>query len=150
MALREKLTSDLLEATKKREAIRVSTLRFLLAAVQNREIEKKRVLEEGEVLEVVAAQVKSRQESIGEYEKAGRADLVAKEKAELEVLSAYAPSAMSESDLMNLIHQTVQEVGALSVRDVGKVMSVLMPRIRGRADGRRAQSLVRQVLESQR
>jgi hypothetical protein len=146
--LKQRFEQDLRSALKSRDAVRVSTLRLLIAAIRNKEIEKKKTFGDSEVLEVVSAQAKSRKESIAEFQKGGRADLVAKEEAELMVLETYLPQALSESELRTLVQGTLQSVGAKGPQDLGRVMAALMPQIKGRADGKQAQQLVQKLLQS--
>lgn len=133
---------------KKREAVRVSTLRLLISAVRNKEIERKKPSTDGDVLEAVQTEAKSRRESIEQYTNAGRKDLADKEDAELKVLLAYLPEPLSESQLRELVQSTLQTVGAKGPQDMGRVMSALMPRIKGRADGKQAQHIVQQLLSA--
>lgn len=146
MDFQARLTRDLQEALKNRESIRVSTLRLLISAIRNKEIERKKTCAEGDVLDVIGAEAKRRRESIAEYQKAGRPDLVSKEEAEWKVLQSYLPQPLSETELRDLIQGTLQSVGAKGPQDMGRVMSALMPQIRGRADGKQAQQLVQQLL----
>jgi uncharacterized protein len=146
--LKARLAGELQQAMKARENVRVSTLRMAISAIRNKEIERKKDLAEGEILEVIQAEAKSRRESIEQYKNAGRADLADKEDAELKVLLAYLPEPMSESQLRELVQKTLQTVGAKGPQDMGKVMSALMPQIKGRIDGKQAQQVVQQLLKS--
>ncbi len=142
------ISQELLVAMKSKDAVRVSTLRMLVSAIRYKEVEKKKDLVEGEVLDVIQSQAKSRKESIDEYMKAGRADLAAKEEAELNVLKVYLPQALTEAELKALVQSAIQTSGAKSPQDMGRVMSVIMPQIKGRADGKQAQTLVQHALSS--
>jgi uncharacterized protein YqeY len=133
--LKSRIQSDLKTALKAGQAEKVGTLRLLLSELRNKEIEKGRVLTEDETLAVVGAGVKSRQESIGHFQAAGRSELVAKETAEIEVLRAYLPAQLSADEISALVDEAVAETGAASPKEMGKVMAWLMPRVRGRADG---------------
>src|SRR5262245_54818306 len=132
MDFKTRLAGDLSKAMKERETTKVSTLRMLISAVRNKEIEKKKDLADSDVLDVIQAEAKRRKESIEQYRNANRADLADKEDAELKVLASYLPEAMSESQLRDLVQGALQEVGAKGPQDMGKVMSVLMPKIKGR------------------
>jgi uncharacterized protein YqeY len=147
MGLQEQLSQDLQSALKNRDMVRVSTLRLLISAVRNKEIERQKKNMDGDVLEVISAQAKSRRESILEFQKGGRADLAAKEESELKVLQAYLPEAMSEAELRSIVEKTIQSAGARGPQDMGRVMSALMPQIKGRADGRQAQQVVQELLK---
>ena len=146
MGLKEKLSEDLLSALKQREAVRVSTLRLLISAIRNKEISAKKTLADGDVLEIVQTEAKGRRESIELYRKGDRAELAEKEESELKVLLSYLPAPMPESELRELIQGTLQSVGAKGPQDMGRVMSALMPKIKGRVDGKQAQQLVQQLL----
>jgi uncharacterized protein len=142
----EQVSKELLDSMKNKDAVRTSTLRMLVSAIRYKEVEKKKALAEPEVLEVIQSEAKRRKESIEEYTKAGRADLASKEEAELNVLKVYLPQQMSEAELKKLIQSAVQSIGAKSPQDMGKVMSVIMPQIKGRADGKQAQQFVKDAL----
>jgi len=142
----DQISKELLAAMKAKDAVRTSTLRMLIAALRNKEIEKKKTLSEAEVADVIQAEAKRRKESIAEYQKANRADLASKEEAELNVLKVYLPQPLSDPELKTIIQAAVQSSGAKSPQDVGKVMSVIMPQIKGRADGKQAQKLVLEAL----
>lgn len=148
MDLKTRLTEELQSAMKQREAIKTSTLRLLISAIRNKEIEKKKTFADGDVLEVIASEAKSRKESIDQYTTAGRADLAAKEELEMKVLASYLPEPMSESQLKDLVKNTLQEVGAKGPQDMGRVMSALMPKVKGRGvDGKQVQQAVQQLLK---
>jgi uncharacterized protein YqeY len=142
----EDISKELLQAMKSKDGVRTSTLRMLIAALRNKEIEKKKALAEGDVLDAIQAEAKRRKESIDEYTKAGRADLASKEEAELNVLKVYLPQPLSEAELKVLVQSAVKSSGAKTPQDMGKVMSVIMPQIKGRADGKQAQKFVIEAL----
>lgn len=142
-SLRDRVQADLTAAMKARDAVRVGALRMLLTALVNREKELRRPLTDEEVREVAAREVKRRTESIEAFEAGGRADLVAKETAEREILAAYAPEPLTEAELGRLIEEAVAEVGASGPGDLGKVMGKVMAVARGRVDGAVVQRKVR-------
>lgn len=144
--LREQVQRDLTEAMKARDAVRVGALRMLLTSIVNREKELRRELTDDEVREVAAREVKRRTESIEAFERGARADLVAKETAEREILRVYAPEQLPEAELDRLIEEAVAEVGATGPGDLGKLMGRVMPKVRGRADGALVQRRVRERL----
>ncbi|MGH2792871.1 MAG: GatB/YqeY domain-containing protein [Actinomycetota bacterium] len=144
--LREKIANDMRDAMKAREAVRVATLRMLMAAVKNAEIEKRHELSDDEVLDVVGKEAKRRRESIEAFEKGGRDDLVAKESGELAVLEAYLPERLSDDELAALVDAAIAETGASSPKQMGDVMKALMPKLRGRADGGQVSALVKAKL----
>jgi uncharacterized protein len=142
----DQISKELLVSMKAKDAVRTSTLRMLVSAIRYKEVEKKKSLAEGEILEVIQAEAKRRKESIEEYTKASRADLASKEEAELNVLKIYLPAALPDSELKAIIQSAIATSGAKSPQDVGKVMSVVMPQIKGRADGKLAQQFVKEAL----
>jgi uncharacterized protein YqeY len=142
----EQVSKELLVAMKSKDPVRVSTLRMLVSAIRYKEVEKNKTLAEGDVLDVIQSEAKRRKESMAEYTKAGRADLASKEEAELNVLKVYLPQALSDAELKALVQSAIQSSGAKSPQDMGRVMSVVMPQIKGRADGKQAQTLVQQAL----
>lgn len=146
MALREKLTSQLQEALKARDALRLGTLRLLVAGLTNREIQTGKPLTDDQVMEVIGKEVKQRQESIREFDKAGRQDLSEKEQKELVILQAYLPAQLSAEELEKIIQQTAEECGAKGPQGMGLLMKHLMPKIKGRADGRMVQEKAKAVL----
>lgn len=142
-SLRDRIQADLTTAMKARDAVRVGALRMLITALVNREKELRRPLTDEEVREVAAREVKRRTESIEAFEAGGRADLVAKETAERDVLAAYAPEQLPEAELDRLIGEAIAEVGATGPGDLGKVMGRVMGVARGRVDGSVVQRKVR-------
>lgn len=147
MSLKERIDADYKTAMKVRDAVKVSVLRLLRSAIHNAEIDRQRALTDDEILGVIQSEIRKRRESIEAFQQGGRADLAEREQAELDILEAYLPQPLSRAELEALVRETIREVGALSVRDMGKVMAVLMPKVRGRADGREVNELVRQLLE---
>jgi len=144
--LKERIQGDLADAMRARAEIRKSALRMLIAAIKNAEIEARRPLDDDGVVGVIQKQVKQRRESIFEFEKGHRPDLVAKEQAEMEVLEAYLPAQASREDIEAAARRVVAETGASGPRDVGKVMPVLVKEFAGRADGRMINEVVRGLL----
>lgn len=146
MGLQEQVAKDLIEAMKAKDAVKTGVLRMLKSAFGVKEIERKKALTEGEALEVAQAEAKRRREAADEFKKANRTDLSQKEEAELAVLTTYLPAQLSAEDLQKLVDAAVQSVGAKGPQDMGRVMSALMPQIKGRADGKQAQQLVQKKL----
>ncbi len=136
MGFKEKVNQEMIRAAKEKAGLRLSTLRMLKSGLHNREIDLKRELNEAEFLQLLSSMVKQRRDSIEQFEKGGRSDLVEKEKAELKVIEEFLPSQLSEADLDAAIAEAIREVGATGIRDMGKVMKVLMPKVTGRADGK--------------
>lgn len=146
MSLSEQLQADMKTAMRDGDAHRRDTLRMALAAVQNAAKDKRDELTDEEALAVLTKQVKSRRESIKAYEDAGRDDLAARERAEIDVLAPYLPEQLSEDELRALVEEAIASTGASSPKDMGRVMGALMPGTKGRADGKLVSSLVNQAL----
>jgi uncharacterized protein len=147
MPLFETVSSDIAAAMKAKDAARLSALRMLKAAIMNKSVEKGRDLDEAESLQVVAALVKQRRDSIDQFAKAGRTDLVDKESGEIVVLERYLPPAMSAEDLDAAVSEAIAETGATSAKDLGRVMKAVMPKLAGKhADGRAVNEAVRRKL----
>ena len=147
MGLSDQMMADQKVAMRNHQEIRLSTIRMARAAIINEQIEKRRPLEEAEVLSVLVRQVKQRRESIEEFGKGNRPDLVAKEQAEMEVLLGYMPQQMTREEIEQAARAIVQEVGANGPNDFGKVMSKLAPELKGRADGKVISEVVRGLLQ---
>lgn len=143
MSLSEQIQKDMYAAMKNGEKDKTVTLRSALSKLKNKRIDKQDDLSEQEELQVIKTMVKQRYESIEMYEKGGRDDLVAKEKTELEILETFLPQMMGAEELGTLINAVIAETGATSMSDIGKIMPEVMKRSAGRADGKLAQSLVR-------
>ncbi len=136
------MDADLTAAQKSGDKVKVGVLRVLKSEIRYREIDLKHPLTDEETIAVLSSSVKKRKESIEEFKKGDRADLVSKEEAELALVQSYLPAELSESELSDIIKSTIAEVGAASNADLGKVMKSLMPKVRGRADGKKVNALV--------
>jgi uncharacterized protein YqeY len=147
MLLRDKVNADIAAAMKAKSAARLSALRMMKAAITNKGVEKGHDLDDAEVLQVLASLVKQRRDSIEQFSKAGRADLVAKETAEIAVLEEYLPPAASPEEIDAAVAAAIAETGAASPKDMGKVMKAVMPKLAGKhADGRTINDAVRRKL----
>ena len=146
MSLKAQLTSDLKDAMRQHDDRRRDVLRFTLAALQNAEIAAREELDEPAAMAVLAKEAKQRRDSIEEFRKADRQDLVTKEEAELAVLKPYLPEQLSREEIAQAAREAIQEAGASGPQEMGKVMAVLMPRLRGRADGRQVSEAVQELL----
>ena len=136
MNFREKMTEDMVQAAKHREKIRLSTLRLIKTALHNREIDLKREMNEAEFLQMLASMVKQRRDSIEQFGKGGRADLVAQEEEELRIIQEFMPRPLSDEEIEREIDLAIDEAGAAGPKDLGKVMKILMPKLAGKADGK--------------
>jgi uncharacterized protein YqeY len=148
MSLCEQFQADLKQAMKSGDKIRVSTLRLLTAAVKNRQIDKGAALDDAEALDIVRLATKQRHEAIAFACQYGREDVAQQEERELAILMSYLPEQLSTEDLIQRIDTVVRELGATSEKDLGRVMRVLMPSVKGRADGNTVNRLVRERLAS--
>jgi len=146
MELKAGLQEAAKAALKSRDTVKLSTLRLLLAAVHNEEIRLRKELGAEEIQKVIATLSKQRSEAIELYRKGGRDDLAQKEEAELEILQAYLPQPLTEQEVQTLIRESIAELGATGVQDLGKVMKQVMPKVSGRTDGKRVNELAKALL----
>ena len=146
MSLCEQFQIDLKQAMKSGDKVRLSTLRLLMAAIKNRQIDKGGVLDDAEALDVVRLATKQRREAIALARQYAREDIAQQEERELAILETYLPEQLNTEDLIQRIEAVIQELGATSDKDLGRVMRVLMPEVKGRADGNTVNRLVRERL----
>lgn len=164
MSLKEKIQEDLQESLKAKEELKTSVLRLLFAAISNKEsdkrtkiwkqkpdlsvkeLEKESQLTDEEISDVISSEAKKRREAMAGFEAGGRKDSVKKEKAELEILKIYLPEQLSAEDLKKLAKEAIDKTGAKEPKDMGKVMGVLMPQIKGRADGNLVSQIIKELL----
>lgn len=147
MSLSDDITRDMKEAMKAGDKERLATVRLLLSAVKNKAIDLRTdELADEEVHSVVATLIRQRQDSIEQYTKAGRTDLADKEAREIEVLKAYMPPQLSEDEIREIVKSVAAETGATSMKEMGAVMNGVMARVKGRADGRTVNAIVKEVL----
>ncbi|MGO4544394.1 GatB/YqeY domain-containing protein [Paenibacillus sp. 2TAB23] len=146
MNLSERLTDDMKQAMKNQDKFKLSVIRMMRASVKNLEIDLKRPLEDSEVLDILSREIKQRKDSLQEFKKASRDDLVAGLEVEIEIISQYLPEQLTEEEIQEIVTQTIHELGASSKADMGKVMSALLPKTKGRADGKLVNQLVQQHL----
>jgi len=148
MEIKEKLTQNLKDAMRAKDEIRKRTIRLALASIKNMEIDRKAELEDNEILAILQKEVKSRRETIEGAEQAGREDLIIEAEAEIKILESFLPQQLTPEQLRELVQQAVDEAGAASIRDMGKVMKLLMPKVQGRADGKTVSQIVSTLLTS--
>jgi uncharacterized protein len=147
MSMNDRVGADMTAAMKARDTARLSALRMLKAAVMNKGVEKGRDLDDAEVLQVIASLVKQRRDSIEQFSKAGRTDLVDKETGELNVLQAYLPAGATPEEINAAVAEAISDTGASSPKDMGKVMKAVMPKLAGKnADGKAVNEAVRRLL----
>lgn len=148
MTLKEQLQADVAAAMRAGENEKRDTLRMLLAAVKQEEVDRQVELDDDGVLAVVSKQAKQRRESIVDAEKASRPDLAAQEEVELAIIEQYLPQMMSPEEISRLAREEIDRLGASGMKDMGRVMGQLMPKVQGRADGRLVSDIVRQQLQN--
>ncbi|MFQ5571870.1 MAG: GatB/YqeY domain-containing protein [Rhodothermales bacterium] len=149
-SIKEKLTQDLKQAMRMKDAVRLRTIRSLRAAIQEKEIAERKggeaTLSEEQHLAVLQKQAKQRRDAIAQFEEAGREDLVAKEREELEIIETYLPQQLGDEEIRKVVQDIIQATGAATIRDMGKVMGGAMKQLKGRADGRRINEIARALL----
>jgi uncharacterized protein YqeY len=146
MTFKEQLAQDMKAAMKQKAHTQLSTIRLIRTGIKNREIDLGKELEDDDVLKVIVSLMKQHKDSIEQFQQGGRIDLVEKEQAELAVLEAYLPQQLSEEEIRTIIREAIEAVQATSLKDMGKVMKYVMPRMQGRADGRMINQLVKEKL----
>jgi hypothetical protein len=146
MPLKDRITEDMKGAMRAGEKERLGTIRLVLAAIKQREVDERITLDDGQVLAVLEKMIKQRKESITQFESGGRADLVAKEQAELAILQVYLPAQMSEAEIDALIAAAVAATGASSIKDMGKVMGIVKAQAQGKADMGAVSARIKQKL----
>ena len=146
MGLKSEIQETVKVAMKSGDAVTLSTLRLLLAAVQNEEIRVRKELTTEEIQKIIATLRKQRNEAIDLFRKGGREELAKKEEAELAVLQRFLPQPLSEDEMKGLIQESITEIGAKGVEDLGKVMKLVMPKVSGRGDGKRVNELAKELL----
>ena len=147
MALKDQLMADMKEAMKAHDKDRLAVIRMVRGAIRQQEIDGKKELGDSDVIAVISKEVKMRKDSIEEFKKGDRQDLVEKTQAEIEVLMPYMPAQLSEAEVSELVKAAVEETGAKTQKDMGKVMGKLMPKVKGRADGKLVNNIVRSMLQ---
>jgi uncharacterized protein YqeY len=147
MSLQDKIQSDIAEAMRSKDSLKLGVLRMMKAAVMNKKVEKMKELDEPEVLAVFNSLVKQRKDSIDQFRKGGREELAQKEEAEIKVIESYLPAAASDDDVRRAIEEAIQETGAASMKDMGKVMKATQARLAGKTvDGARVSQMVKEKL----
>lgn len=146
MSLKEKLAEDLKQAMKDKDVIRKNVVQMVRAGVLQIEKDKKVTLDDEGVLEVIAKQLKQRRDSLPDYEKSGREDLIADLKAEMDVLMRYLPEQLTKEELTEIIKEAFASTGASSMKDMGKIMAYVMPKTKGRADGKMINEIAKAML----
>lgn len=146
MSLKERLADDLKSAMKEKNLVRKNAVQMIRAGVLQVEKDNKVTLDDDGVLEVIAKQLKQRRDSLPDYEKSGREDLISQLNAEIAVLMEYLPEQLSEDELREIVAEAVKATGAQSLKDMGKIMAAVMPKTKGRADGKMINNIARELL----
>ena len=146
-SLKREIDRDLKEALKRRDSLRLNVLRMLKSDIGYKEIEKRSELSDDEIISVLSSSIKKRKDSIQQFEKGEREDLASREKAELEVISKYLPEQLTQEELSDIISQAIEEVSASGPSSLGMVMKEVMPKIKGRADGKKVNQMVSSQLQ---
>lgn len=148
MPLLQRIEEDFKSALKQSDKLKISALRLVKATIKNKQIEKQADLTDDDIVSLLSTLIKQRKESIDLFSKGNRWDLVEKEKQELEILQSYMPEELSNEELDSLIRQAIADTNVSDVKEIGKVMKILMPRIKGRADGKVVSQKVKEILEN--
>lgn len=146
MTIKDKLKEDLKTAMKEKDSIRKNVVQLIKAGVLQVEKDKQITLDDDGVLDVIAKQLKQRRDSLPDYEKSGREDLIAQLKKEMDILMEYLPQQLTREELVEIVKAAVEETGAATIKDMGKIMSAVMPKTKGRADGRQINEIARELL----
>jgi uncharacterized protein YqeY len=146
MNLEERLLDEMKQAMKTNDKLRLSTIRMIRTAVKNKEIDQRKKLDDDTILKVIQGMVRKGEESVEQFKLGGRTDLVEKETKEIEILKSYLPKPLSQEEILQIIDQTIEETKASSLKDLGKVMKSVMPKLGGRAEGSLINQLVKQKL----
>jgi len=146
LSIKEKLMEDLKLSMKDKDTVRKNAVQSVRAAIKQIEVDNRVELSDEDIIGVIAKEAKKRKDVLPEYEKSGRADLIDELKKEIEVLMGYLPSQLSKEELGEIVKQAISEVGATSMKDMGKIMANVMPKIKGRADGGAVNAIVKELL----
>ena len=147
MSLKQKLQEDLKSSMKNKDAIKKSVITLIRSSIKQYEVDNRVELQDDEIVDLIAKQLKQTRDSREEFAKAGRDDLVSKAEAEIEVLKEYLPQQLSEEELNEIVISTISELGATSMKDMKKIMTSIMPKVKGRADGKLINELVKKNLQ---
>lgn len=146
MSLEERLIDEMKQAMKSDDKLRLSTIRMIRSAAKNKEIELRKKLEDDDIFKVIQGMVRKGEESLEQFEAGGRMDLVEKEKKEMQILKSFLPQPISREEVLKIIDQSIEEAQASSLKDLGKVMKSVMPKLAGKADGKLINQLVKERL----
>ncbi|SNT14912.1 hypothetical protein SAMN05446037_10452 [Anaerovirgula multivorans] len=146
MSLKERLAADLKEAMKNKDQLRKNVITLIRSDIKQIEVDKRVELEEQDIIEIISRQLKQRKDALEEFHKGGRQDLVEQTEQEVHYLLQYLPEQLSEEEITNIVKETISELGANSIKEMGKVMAAVIPKVKGRADGKIVNQAVKQQL----
>jgi len=146
LALKEQLLADLKTAMKAKDKVRKSTITMIRAAILQIEKDKKVTLQDPEILDIITKQMKQRRDALAEFKKADREDLIKQTEAEMKVIEAYLPKQLTKTEVEAIVEETINETGVTSIKEMGKIMGALMPKVKGLADGKLISQIVREKL----
>lgn len=147
MPLKEKLMADLKEAMKSRNKVKKDTITMVRAAIKQREVDERVELTESEIVDIIAKQVKQKRDSITDFEKGNRQDLIDLTNEEIKILLEYLPPQLSDEELTSIVKEAIEETGAQTKKDLGKLMAFIMPKVKGRADGKDVNKIVAKYIK---
>lgn len=147
MSLKKQIPEDLKDALRNRRTLELNVLRMLQSAVKNQEIENKGELNDEQIIEVVSSEIKKRKDAVEEYEKVGRKDAAESEEKEIDILMKYMPEQLSENEIAEAVDSAIHQSEAKGTKDLGQVMKLVMPELKGKADGKLINRIVREKLE---
>jgi uncharacterized protein YqeY len=146
MGLEERLFDEMKQAMRSNDKLRLSTIRMIRSALKNKEIEQRKKLDDDGVIRVIQGMMRKGEESLEQFQLGGRMDLVEKERKEIEILKSFLPQSLSQEEVLKIIDQCIEETQASSLKDLGKVMKSVMPKLQGKADGKLINQLVKEKL----
>ena len=144
--MEERLVQEMKEAMKSSDKLRLSTIRMIRSTVKNKEIELRKPLDDGEIQKAIQGMVRKGEESVEQFKLGGRMDLVEKESKEIEILKSFLPQALTQEEILKIIDETIEETQSTSLKDIGKLMKSVMPKLQGKADGKLVNQLVKERL----
>ncbi|WP_273326478.1 GatB/YqeY domain-containing protein [Vallitalea guaymasensis] len=147
MSLKVQLLQDMKSAMKEKDTLRKNTIQLVRSAILQEEKDNHVELSDDDIIKIISSQVKKRKSSLPEYEKSGRTDLVDDLKVEINILMSYLPEQLSDEELTSIVEKTIEEVGASSMKDMGKVMSAIIPKVQGKADNKKVSEIIRNILK---
>ncbi|GKX30097.1 aspartyl-tRNA amidotransferase subunit B [Vallitalea longa] len=147
MSLKVQLLQDMKSAMKEKDTLRKNTIQLVRSAILQEEKDNHVELSDDDIIKIISSQVKKRKSSLPEYEKSGRTDLVDDLKVEIKILMSYLPEQLTEEELISIVKQTIEEVDASSMKDMGKIMSAIIPKVQGRADNKKISEIIRNILK---